>query len=65
MEYCKNKKLEGVGEHIFGVYPDKCYLCKSIKEVFVEKKERKTYKYEKFEEQFRNETILANNWKQR
>jgi len=65
MEYCKNKKLEGVGEHIFGVYPDKCDLCKGIKEVFIEKKERKFCKYENFEQQFRNETILANNWKQR
>lgn len=28
MDYCKNNKLVGVGEHVEGAYPLKCDLCK-------------------------------------
>lgn len=69
INYCKNKNLEDVGLHIEGCYPDKCLECQEsiiIVEPLVKFKSDKIVKnYEDRKVEYRNESILANHWKER
>ncbi|MDD4027013.1 MAG: hypothetical protein PHO75_02375 [Candidatus Shapirobacteria bacterium] len=66
LNYCKNKELKSVGLHIEGCYPDKCLLCqRSIIEPNQNPKKDKIVKnYDDRKLEYRNETILANHWKE-
>jgi len=69
INYCKNKNLENVGLHVEGCYPDKCELCQVnivISDPVATFKKNKRIKnfYEDKKIEFRNESILANHWKE-
>lgn len=63
MEYCKNKKLEGVGLHAPGAYYKICEECKKNYKPIKKSKFHNSHYYDNKQQDFRNETILANNWR--
>lgn len=63
MEYCKNEKLEGIGKHFPGAYYKVCEECKKVYKPVAKKKINNSHYYDNLQTQYRNETVLANNWR--
>lgn len=65
MDYCSNKELLNVGLHISGVYPDCCEECRKNTKPLITKtdKPREGKYFKRLAPSFREESVLANNWK--
>jgi len=63
MNYCKNKELENIGLHFPGAYYKICDECRKIYKPAIKKNKHNSHYYDNLQTQFRNETVLANNWR--